>query len=338
MLAVVIPSYKVKHQILGVLAAVGRSVDRIFVVDDACPEGSGRHVQEHCRDPRVEVLFHEQNLGVGGAVITGYRRALEVGAAYVVKLDGDGQMDPALVDRFVAPLARGEADYVKGNRFFQLETLQEMPRLRLLGNAGLSFISKVSSGYWDIMDPTNGYTAINAETLRRLPLHKIDRRYFFESDMLFRLNTIRAVVVDVPMEARYGDEKSSLKIGRVLFEFPRKHLVRFCKRVFYTYFLRDFNIGTVELLLALVLLTFSVVFGGYHWLESKRHGVVASAGTIMLAALPFLLGFQSLLAAVHYDLQNIPRVPLSRFTASAAPPRGGGPGNGRAGPPPPRAS
>jgi len=157
------------------------------------------------------------------------------------------------------------------------------------------------------MDPSNGYTAISATALRHLPLDKIDRRFFFESDMLFRLNTIRAVVQDLPMQAEYGTEKSNLRISGVLFRFPFKYLNRLTKRIFYNYFLRDFNIGTLELLMASIFLGFGFIFGGIHWVSSLVTLHPATAGTVFLAGLPIILGFQSLLAFLHYDLANIPQ-------------------------------
>jgi len=157
--AVVIPSYRVADHILGVIAAIGPEVDRIYVVDDRCPDGSGSLVEQGCDDRRVTVIFHETNLGVGGAVMSGYRAAIADGMDIIVKIDGDGQMDPGLIGCFVRPIIDGEADYTKGNRFFDLEAVRAMPRVRLFGNALLSFMNKLSSGYWNLFDPTNGYTA-----------------------------------------------------------------------------------------------------------------------------------------------------------------------------------
>ena len=132
-------------------------------------------------------------------MVTGYRAALEDGAAIVVKLDGDGQADPGLIPSLVGPILAGQCDYIKGNRFFNPENLSNMPKVRLLGNAILSFLSKASTGYWSIMDPTNGLTAISVPVLRLLPLEKLPKGYFFETDILFRLNAVRAVVEDFPM-------------------------------------------------------------------------------------------------------------------------------------------
>ena len=310
-IAVIIPCFKVSAHILGLLGRIGPEVWRIYVVDDCCPEQSGSLVQQGCQDPRVRVLTHSANQGVGGAVIRGYEEAMHDGADIAVKLDGDGQMPPELIRFFVEPIVRGTADYVKGNRFFALEFLNSMPRLRVLGNAALSFISKAASGYWNLMDPTNGYTAIHVGVLKLIPLDKLDRRYFFESDMLFRLNTIRAVVVEVPMHSVYGDERSSLKIMRVLVEFPLKFSVRVFKRIIYNYFLRDFNVCSLELLAGIALLALGTGFGVYHWYLSSMLQVPATTGTVILAALPIILGVQLVLAAISYDVANVPKRPLN---------------------------
>ena len=311
-IAVVIPCYKVRDQILQVLAGIGPEVSRIYVVDDACPQKTGLRVEEECRDPRVEVLRHQSNQGVGAAVVTGYRRALEEGAEVMVKLDGDGQMDPSLVPRFVRPILDGEADYTKGNRFFNVEDVRQMPGLRFWGNALLSFLSKLASGYWDVFDPNNGFTAIHAKVVALLPLERISDRYFFESDMLFRLNTLRAVVSEVPIPARYGDEQSSLQPLRVAPEFLVKHVINFGKRLFYNYFLRSFSIASVNLVLGVLLVVMGAGWGGYSWLSLGREGIFASTGQVMLASLPIIVGVQMVLAFLGYDMANVPRMALHR--------------------------
>lgn len=310
-LAVAIPCYKVRAQILGVIAAIPPSVQRIYVVDDCCPQESGKLVQDQCTDPRVRVIFHEQNQGVGGAVRTGYRAALEEDMHIVVKVDGDGQMDPALIPHFTRAIERGKADYTKGNRFYRPESLKGMPPIRLFGNAALSFVNKLSTGYWSIMDPTNGYTAIHTAVLRELPLHKLEQRYFFETDMLYHLNTMRAVVHDVPMDSVYADEESSLKVSKVLPEFLVKHINRFFKRYVYLYLLRDFNLGSLYSLLGLLLCAVGVLFGGWQWWRSSMTGLPASSGTVMVAALPLIIGIQFLIAFLHHDVERVPTEPLS---------------------------
>ena len=311
--AVVIPCYKVREHILSVIDGISDRVERIYVVDDRCPDGSGRFVEQNCKDRRVRVLYNEVNLGVGGATMAGYRQALLDNVDIVVKLDGDGQMDPQLIPSLIKPIERGEVDYVKGNRFFSLDNLDGMPPLRIFGNTALSFVSKASSGYWNVMDPTNGFTAIHGSALSLLALSKIDNRYFFESDMLFRLNTIRAVVGEMPMKARYGDEKSNLRISRVLLDFPLKYLERLLKRLFYNYILRDFNVCSIEILAGLMLFTFGSLFGAFHWYQSFVLNTSATTGTIMLSVLPIIIGVQLLLEAISYDVANIPKNPIQRI-------------------------
>jgi dolichol-phosphate mannosyltransferase len=317
-IAVVIPCFRVKRHILDVISHIGPEVDAIYVVDDSCPEGSGAFVTEHVSDPRVTVMVHEKNQGVGGATLTGMRQAAEKGATVVVKIDGDGQMDPALIDRFVTPILRGEADYTKGNRFYDLDRIRSMPTIRLAGNAVLSFVTKLSSGYWDVFDPTNGYVAIHTQVLKQLPLEKISRRYFFESDLLYRLYTVRAVVMDIPMHAHYGGEESSLKIGQVIGPFVAGHLHNMFKRILYTYYLRDFSLASIYLPIGLLLCAWGTLFGLAKWSALARLGIPASAGTVMLAALPVIVGFQLLLGFLGMDVANVPRTPLqARLFGSA---------------------
>ena len=312
MIAVVIPCYKVSDHIFQVLAGIGDEVHVIFVVDDACPERSGALVEDACADPRVRVIYHWENQGVGAATLTGFLAAIEAGADVVVKVDGDGQMDPALIPDLVAPILAGEADYAKGNRFYDLEGLHVMPKVRLFGNAILSFMTKLSSGYWDIFDPTNGYIAIHADIVRHLPIEKISKRYFFETDMLFRLNVMRAVVVDVPMDARYGEEVSNLRISAVVGDFLAKHLRNFFKRIFYSYYLRDMSVASIELPAGVSLFLFGLVFGLSHWIESWRNGVPTTSGTVMLGALPVLMGLQLILAFLGYDIASVPHRPIHK--------------------------
>ncbi|MDR0769734.1 MAG: glycosyltransferase family 2 protein [Burkholderiales bacterium] len=317
-IAVIIPCYKVTHHILKVLEEIDNRVWRIYVVDDACPEKSGALVETQFRDPRVKVLYHDHNKGVGGAVISGYRAAIADGATVLVKIDGDGQMSPALLPDFAMPILTGAADYTKGNRFYDLAKIKQMPRGRIYGNAMLSLLAKLSNGYWDLFDPANGYTAIHAEVARRLPLERISERYFFESDMLFRLGTIRAVVIDVPMDACYGEEVSNLKVREEFGDFLWKLSRNFFKRIFYNYFLRDVSLASLELLFGTILVVFGGVYGAYHWAHSASLGVTTPAGTVIVAAVSLLVGLQLLLAFLGYDIANVPRRPLQQFfTANA---------------------
>jgi glycosyltransferase involved in cell wall biosynthesis len=310
-IAVVIPCYKVLPHIENVLNAIGPEVWRIYVVNDCCPDGSGDFVQSKFKnDSRICIISNKKNIGVGGAVLAGYRRAISDEADIIVKIDGDGQMAPSLIPRFVSPIIKGQADYTKGNRFYNLDRISNMPPIRVFGNAILSFMTKLSSGYWSIFDPANGYTAIHAKVAAHLPMNKISNRYFFETDMLFRLNALRAVVVDIPMDAVYDDEKSNLHISKIFVEFLYKHSRNFAKRIFYNYFLRDMTLASIELLVGATLLIFGVVFGGVSWFNAVSNNRLAPLGTIMLAALPVLLGIQLLLAGLGFDIANVPKRPI----------------------------
>jgi dolichol-phosphate mannosyltransferase len=305
-IAVVIPSYRVRANVGAVLSAIGPEVSAIYVVDDACPEGSGRYVEEISTDPRVSVIFNPNNLGVGGATVAGFRQAVADGAEVIVKIDGDGQMNPAAIREFVGPILTGEADYTKGNRFFDPEGVASMPVVRLIGNACLSFMAKLSTGYWHIFDPTNGYFAIHADIVKVMPLEKISQRYFFETDLLFRLNILTARVVDIPMLSHYGSENSGLNPLREVLPFAWGHARIFCKRILYNYFIRNFSVASLELVLGLLMLVFGIVFGVVNWGTDAP----ATAGTVMMAALPSILGIQFLLAFVGYDIQAVPRTAL----------------------------
>ncbi|WOZ79004.1 glycosyltransferase family 2 protein [Kosakonia sacchari] len=305
-LCVIIPAYKVKKQIMWVINNIDSYITRIYIIDDCCPDRSGEFVTAECTDERVVVIQHANNLGVGGAVMSGYKQAIADGMDIAIKIDGDGQMDPRLIPDLIAPIIAGNADYTKGNRFFDLESLSSMPRIRLLGNAVLSFMNKLSSGYWDVFDPTNGFTAIHCEVLKNLPFEKISKRYFFESDMLFRLNILRATVIDVPMDAKYDDEDSNLSIKKVLGEFFYKNFRNTLKRIFYNYYLRGLSIASIELPLGIMMFIFGVLFGADSWFDSYNEGVTASPGTVMLASLPIILGVQLILAFFSYDIRSVP--------------------------------
>ena len=304
-----------KKKIRLVLQTIPDLVDHIYCIDDACPDHTGDYIEQNIKDVRLKIIAHKENLGVGGATISGYNAAIMDGADIVAKIDGDGQMDPTLIHRFIQPILDGKADYTKGNRFYRLENLSGMPVIRLFGNALLSFMSKFSTGYWQIFDPNNGYTAIHTSILKLMPLNKINNGYLFESDLLFRLNIVRAVVRDIPIPSIYADETSSLLIRKELFSFFRLHVINFFKRIFYNYYLRDFSIASLEWVIGPASLTFGIVFGIVSWNESINIGIEATAGTVMLAALPTIIGLQLSLSALSFDIKNNPTIPVHATVA-----------------------
>jgi dolichol-phosphate mannosyltransferase len=312
-ITVVIPAYKVSNQIIATIESIGPEVKHIIVIDDACTEGSGNLVASITKDSRVEVVYHQENLGVGGATKTGYTRALELGSDVIIKVDGDGQMDSTRIPEMTRLILEGEGDYIKGNRFFDIDTVRSMPKTRIFGNLALSFFAKFSTGYWRIFDPNNGFTAISSTALARLKLQKIDNRYFFESDMLFRLNLARAVVVDLPMDAKYGSESSNLKVRKVLFEFPIKHLRNFVKRIAYTYFLRDFTLASLELPTGVFLTSFGFISGLVNFVNSRAMNQGTPPGTLILISMSILVGTQLILSFFSYDIDSSPTKPISKL-------------------------
>jgi dolichol-phosphate mannosyltransferase len=312
-LAVVIPAYHVADKIEAVLKELPDYLCHIIIVDDASPDNTSELVQAFAkRDRRIVLVRHERNQGVGGAMRTGFRKALELGAQVVVKIDGDHQMDPAHIPALVTPLLEGKADYAKGNRFRDFESLQHMPLVRRVGNLGLSFLTKAATGYWNCFDPTNGYFAIRAEMLAQLPLERIDHSYFFETSMLANLDLLDAFILDVPMPARYRGERSSMSIWRVLVEFPAKLLATLLRRLLLRYFLFDFSMVSVYLLTGIPLILFGLIFGSVKWIQYLKLGVPAPTGTVILPTLALILGIQILLSAIEIDMNAAPKSPRSQ--------------------------
>ena len=307
--AVVIPVYNEAKHIGDVLRGIPPEVEQIIVVDDASTDNSVEVIQQ-AGDARVSLIQHEDNRGVGGAVCSGYRRALDFGSEIVVKVDGDGQMDIAKLSNLITPIVHGKADYVKGARFSDWPALRQMPVSRLVGNLGLSLGAKIVSGYWNTFDPTNGFTAIHGQVLGQLRLDRISQGYFFETDMLIHLYYLQAVIADVQMAARYSNEKSNLSPLKMLFSFPGKLVQALIKRVLWRYFIYDFTACSLFLVLGLMLFLGGGLFGTVAWILGGIHGTITTPGTVMLAVVPLLLGFQLLLQALVLDVGNTPKVSI----------------------------
>jgi len=310
-IAAVIPAYRVEREVGAVITSLPAYVRHIIVVNDASPDQTAQTLEAVARsDPRIEVITHDRNRGVGGAVVSGFRRALELGAQIVVKIDGDGQAPLDKLSDLLAPLVRGQADMAKGNRFRDFEALARMPAIRRFGNTALSFLVKAATGYWNMFDPTNGFFAVRAELLRQMPMARIDPTYFFEISFLARLYLLGAVIRDVDTPARYGTERSSLSIARVLLEFPPRLLLTLLRRLVLKYAVFDFSMGSIYLLTGIPLLAFGLVFGSAKWIHYSRLGISAPTGTVMLATVTVILGVQLLLSAAGVDLQSTPKDPV----------------------------
>ena len=304
---VVIPCYNVAPHIAGVLSAVPDYVDQVVAVDDGSRDETLKTL-EAAADTRLEVVRHERNRGVGAAMRSGLARGAQGGADVLVKVDGDGQMDLAELSKLLDALVDDpRAGYAKGNRLFDQKALSKMPRVRFVGNFALTFLTKLASGYWYVVDPQNGYLAIRREVWQLLDPERISDGYFFENDMLVCLNILDVPVKDVPIPARYGDERSYLRVRRVLFPFAFLLIRRTFYRVWAKYMLRDFSPIALFLLTGLPLFIWGVVFGAYQWWSHFQQGIVTPTGTVIVAVVPLILGFQLLLQALVLDIQNSPR-------------------------------
>lgn len=300
-ISVTVPAYNEEKLIGRTLAGIPPSIDRIIVVDDASTDRTAEELRR-IADPRVEIIRHEMNGGVGAAIVTGYRRFLETGDDVCVVMAGDAQMDPADLERLVEPVVSERADYAKGNRLNQRDVFRVMPKERIVGNVIFTLLTKWASGYWHVVDSQCGYTAVSREILDRLDLDRVYRRYGFPNDFLVKLNAARARVADVSVRAIYGEEVSGINpwitIPRICMLLVRGFFWRMWQR----YILRDFHL--LVLLYAFGGLLFISGFLMGIWilfLRMIRDTPVTSA-TVMFCVLCLLLGGQSVLFAMVFDI------------------------------------
>jgi dolichol-phosphate mannosyltransferase len=304
-ICVILPAHNEAELIGGVIKSLPEWVSAIVVVDDVSSDGTCA-VVERLNDPRVTLVRHTENTGVGGAMATGYKAALELGCDILVKMDADGQMAPSDLPRLVRPLVNGTAEYTKGNRFYVVNANRSMPRTRKFGSFILTFMTKMASGYWHVFDSQCGFTAMQAHLLKMVDLDAIAKDYFFENDMLIWLNTVDARVVDVPIKTLYGEEVSDVRISKVMWSFPPRLVRGWFFRVARKYLLMDFGaIGALGIF-GTVLAIFGATFGTYHLILSNLTGIVSTTGTVMIAVLPLIVGIQCLLQAFLMEVSNSP--------------------------------
>jgi glycosyltransferase involved in cell wall biosynthesis len=300
--AVVVPAHNEERLVPKVIETMPDLVDHIIVVDDASTDETGRAAKS-VGDERTEVVTLIENQGVGGAILAGHRRALELGADVAVVMAGDAQMNPDHLPSLLAPIAAGEAQFTKANRFYAMGSFDGMPRHRVVGNIGMSFVTKAASGYWNLFDPLNGYTAIHRSALERLPMNRIAKRYEFENDLLVHLNILRVRAKDVPVPAVYGDEVSGIRLASA---GPRalRHLFRgFWKRIWWKYVLQSFSAVALMLFGGLFLTAVGAAVGLFV-VANTLGEPVASPGTVLLSVAPLLSGFHMLLFAMLLDIQE----------------------------------
>ena len=307
-ISVIIPCHNVARHIEEVVRNLPPQIDYIIAVNDCSKDDTESILIRLCKEnEKIIYLKHEINQGVGGAMLTGFRKSIALNSDITIKMDGDNQMDPVYIPALIQPLIEKEADFTKGNRFRDFKALRKMPISRRIGNLGLSFLIKAASGYWNIFDPNNGFIAIRNETLQNLDFEKIHKRYFFESSMLIELYYSNAVVQDIFMKARYGDEISGLSRTRTLFEFPPKLFAAFIRRVILKYFLFEFNIASLFLLFGFPLFIIGILYGLINFIKYTHERIPAPTGTVVIPTLLIILGFQLLLSAANYDINNYPK-------------------------------
>lgn len=310
MIVCLIPAFRAANSIAEVVAGALAVVDRVIVIDDACPQESGLVVAtKFAAETRVEVLRHQANRGVGGAMKTGIRRALDLGADVIVKLDADGQMDPAHIAPMVQALEMNpRLVMIKGNRFFDGSVSRLMPGIRLFGNSVLTLLVRATTGYWNAIDPTNGFLVIRSAALRRVKLDALADRFFFEISLLTAFGIEKLEIAEFAMLARYGSEVSNLSISKVVWSFPMKLLGSFARRIVWQYLVSDMNIGSLFLVFGVLLSALGSGVGTIWWIQALQSGIPRTPGTVTLALVPLIMGFQLILNAVLYDVQSATRV------------------------------
>jgi glycosyltransferase involved in cell wall biosynthesis len=302
-IAVVIPYYNASKHIINVVNKLPDYVLSIYIVDDCSREVLP--YKELKNNNKVVFLKNEKNLGVGGAMKKGFLKAIDDEIDLIIKLDADDQMDTRFIPKLLDGLILSNADYIKGNRFKDLKALRNMPFIRKFGNLGLSFLTKVATGYWNNFDPTNGFFAIKRSSLEQVNIKNLSNRYFFETSLLSELYFTNANVIDLEMPAIYGDEKSSMNVWKMPFVFFPRLIKIFIKRILKTYFLYDFNIASIYLLFGIPMFVFGFLFGISQWYQHSINETFAPTGTIMMVTVNLILGFQLILQAIQYDIMRV---------------------------------
>lgn len=307
-ISIVIPVYNVGEGIVDLVKRIPDFVDQVYIVDDKCPMNTGKNYENSDQsNKKVKIIYNNKNLGVGGAVKAGYIESIKNHCDLIVKMDGDGQMDPNEIKKLVEPLFKGYS-YTKGNRFLNNLEIDNYPPVRFYGNIFLSFLSKLSTGYWDIYDPVNGFTCITKEVLNKINLNKVDDGYFFETDLLFCLNLTKSKILDVPVNITYfKNKKQNMSILKETINFFFKNIVRIKKRIINTYFKNNFTIGSFFGLVSFVLILFSIFFGGYNWI---KYGLIlkilAPTGIVIWSFTSLIISVLFLGVFLYIDSENNP--------------------------------
>jgi glycosyltransferase involved in cell wall biosynthesis len=311
---VIVPAYNEEQLIADTLVSIPASVDKIYVVNDASTDRTQTVIDDHAKkDPRIVPLHHEQNRGVGAAIITGYKRGLADEMQVFVVMAGDNQMDPIVLPSLVLPIIQNKADYTKGNRLLSPEYRKGMSKWRFVGNTILTLLTKFSSGYWKLMDPQNGYTAISARALERINLDMIYPRYGYCNDLLVKLNVFGFRVMDIEMPARYGRERSKIQYGPYIGKVSWLLFKDFLYRLRMKYVVLSFH-PIVLFYFFGGLLTLAGLLAGIYtvFFVLVQHGPLFIRGVLSL--LIFALGMQFLSFALMFDIQENREISLADWT------------------------
>ncbi len=300
-IGVVIPCFMGGDITLKLVEDLKIFADLIVLVDDKCPLRTGKKIKKKFNEPKIEIIFNQENLGVGGATKIGFDFLLKEGCEIIIKMDADYQMDPKNIPKLINPIIKKECDSTKGNRFTNAESLLKMPRVRLIGNTFLSYLSKLSTGYWEIFDPTNGFIAFNSYALKRINYSKTDNRYFFETDILFRCSLENININNVSIDSEYNNHFSSLQPVKEIIPFFIKNLKLLFKRIIYQYFLFDFNVGSVNLILSLLFGLTSLFYLIFLLLKTNITNIYTSAAEASFFSIVSVISMQFFLSFIFYD-------------------------------------
>ena len=302
--AAVVPAYNESKLIAQTITTMPDFVDIIVVVNDCSTDDTSQRARQ-VGDPRVFVLDHEKNTGVGGAILDGHRKAMELGADVNVVMAGDAQMDPAYLPNLLDPICHDGYEFTKANRFYSRTSYAGMPAMRAFGSVVLSFASKVASGYWNLFDPQNGYTAVHRNALSRLDLNGIATGYEFENDLLIWLNIANARAKDIPIPAKYGQETSTMRIHKVAPVIASLLFRGFWRRMLLKHVLASFSPIALLFFTGLMLILFGTAVGV--WVVVETLGPpTASPATVLLSVGPLLTGIHMLISAWTLDIQATP--------------------------------
>jgi glycosyltransferase involved in cell wall biosynthesis len=304
-IAVLVPAFNEAAHVGDVVRTAPDFVDDIIVVDDASGDGTGQAALA-VGDPRVVLITHPVNQGLGATLVDAHKEAIARDADISVVMAGDGQMDPAYLPALLDPIVEDGYDFTKGNRFFARNSWKGMPRHRILGNILLTFLTKLATGYWDIFDPQNGYTAITRDAQREIDWDSVARDYSFENDVLGWLALDKRRVKDVRIPAVYGSEVSDIRLGTVVPAILRTLRRVFWRRIMVNYVVASFSPVALFLFSSLLMGLWSLGFGAWV-VAQKLGGTTPTTATVMLVVLPFLMGFELMLAALVLDIVNTPK-------------------------------